>query len=73
MYAIRSYYVCLSSVAGIAGNMGQTNYAASKAGIIDSPGTRALPIAAKRPEIIMNPAAIADAFYYLHRQDKSFV
>ncbi|HEY8431187.1 MAG TPA: 3-oxoacyl-ACP reductase [Sandaracinaceae bacterium] len=26
--------VCLSSVAGIAGNMGQTNYAASKAGII---------------------------------------
>jgi 3-oxoacyl-[acyl-carrier protein] reductase len=26
--------VCLSSVAGIAGNMGQTNYAASKRGII---------------------------------------
>ncbi len=26
--------VCLSSVAGIAGNMGQTNYAASKAGIV---------------------------------------
>jgi 3-oxoacyl-[acyl-carrier protein] reductase len=26
--------ICLSSVAGIAGNMGQTNYAASKAGII---------------------------------------
>ena len=26
--------MCLSSVAGIAGNMGQTNYAASKAGII---------------------------------------
>jgi 3-oxoacyl-[acyl-carrier protein] reductase len=26
--------VCLSSVAGIAGNMGQTNYAASKAGVI---------------------------------------
>lgn len=40
-------------------------------GIIDSPGTRALPFAAKRPEIIMNPAAIADAFYYLHRQEKS--
>jgi 3-oxoacyl-[acyl-carrier protein] reductase len=26
--------VCLSSIAGIAGNMGQTNYAASKAGIV---------------------------------------
>ncbi len=26
--------ICLSSIAGIAGNMGQTNYAASKAGII---------------------------------------
>ncbi|MBX7079604.1 MAG: 3-oxoacyl-ACP reductase [Nannocystaceae bacterium] len=26
--------ICLSSVAGIAGNMGQTNYAASKAGIL---------------------------------------
>jgi 3-oxoacyl-[acyl-carrier protein] reductase len=32
--------ICLSSVAGIAGNMGQTNYAASKAGIIGF--TRAL-------------------------------
>lgn len=40
-------------------------------GLIDSPGTRALPIAKKRPEIIMNPAAIADAFYYLHTQDRS--
>lgn len=40
-------------------------------GLIDSPGTRALPIAQKKPEIIMNPAAIADAFYYLHCQDKS--
>jgi len=40
-------------------------------GLIDSPGTRALPIAQKRPEIIINPAAIADAFYYLHCQDKS--
>jgi NAD(P)-dependent dehydrogenase (short-subunit alcohol dehydrogenase family) len=40
-------------------------------GLIDSPGTRALPLARKRPEIIMNPAAIADAFYYLHTQDKS--
>ncbi len=40
-------------------------------GLIDSPGTRALPIAQKRPQIVMNPAAIADAFYYLHTQDKS--
>ena len=40
-------------------------------GLIDSPGTRALGLAKKRPEIIMNPAAIADAFYYLHSQDKS--
>jgi len=40
-------------------------------GLIDSPGTRALSIAQKKPEIIMNPASIADAFYYLHRQDKS--
>ena len=40
-------------------------------GLIDSPGTRALPIAQKRPEIIMNPVAIADAFYYLHTQDRS--
>ena len=40
-------------------------------GLIDSPGTRALPIAQKHPAIVMNPAAIADAFYYLHTQDKS--
>jgi NAD(P)-dependent dehydrogenase (short-subunit alcohol dehydrogenase family) len=40
-------------------------------GLIDSPGTHALSIAQKKPEIIMNPASIADAFYYLHKQDKS--
>lgn len=40
-------------------------------GLIDSPGTRALPAAQKHPEIVMNPAAIADAFYYLHSQDRS--
>jgi len=40
-------------------------------GLIDSPGTRALPVAQKHPEIIINPAAIADAFYFLHTQDKS--
>ena len=40
-------------------------------GLIDSPGTRALPVAEKHPEFIMNPMAIADAFYYLHSQDQS--
>jgi NAD(P)-dependent dehydrogenase (short-subunit alcohol dehydrogenase family) len=40
-------------------------------GLIDSPGTRALPIAQKRPELVMNPAAIADAYWYLHTQDRS--
>ena len=40
-------------------------------GLIDSPGTRALPMAQQKPEIIMNPAKIAEAFYYLHTQDRS--
>lgn len=40
-------------------------------GLIDSPGTRALPMAQSKPEIIMNPEKIAEAFYYLHSQDKS--
>jgi len=40
-------------------------------GLIDSPGTRALSIARKRPEIVMDPMKIADAFYYLHTQDRS--
>jgi NAD(P)-dependent dehydrogenase (short-subunit alcohol dehydrogenase family) len=40
-------------------------------GLIDSPGTRALPIAQKRPEIVMDPVKIAEAFYYLHTQDRS--
>ena len=40
-------------------------------GLIDSPGTRALPMAQKKPEIIMNPVKIAEAFYYLHSQDAS--
>ena len=40
-------------------------------GLIDSPGTRALQIAQKRPEIVMDPAKIAEAFYYLHTQDRS--
>ncbi len=40
-------------------------------GLIDSPGTRALPMAQQRPEVVMNPVKIAEAFYYLHTQDKS--
>ncbi len=40
-------------------------------GLIDSPGTRALPRAQKNPEIVMNPVKIAEAFHYLHTQDKS--
>ena len=40
-------------------------------GLIDSPGTRALRIARERPEATMNPEKIAEAFYYLHTQDRS--
>ncbi len=40
-------------------------------GTIDSPGTRATPSGRQRPELLINPVAIADAFYYLHTQDKS--
>lgn len=40
-------------------------------GLIDSPGTRALPRARQHPERVMNPVKIAEAFYYLHTQDKS--
>ena len=40
-------------------------------GLIDSPGTRALPIAQQRPEVVMDPVQIAEAYYYLHTQDKS--
>jgi len=40
-------------------------------GLIDSPGTRALPRAQQQPEVVMNPVKIAEAFYYLHTQDKS--
>jgi NAD(P)-dependent dehydrogenase (short-subunit alcohol dehydrogenase family) len=40
-------------------------------GLIDSPGTRALPMAQKRPDIVMDPVKIAEAFYYLHTQDRS--
>ena len=40
-------------------------------GLIDSPGTRALPKAQAQPDIVMNPVKIAEAFYYLHTQDRS--
>ena len=40
-------------------------------GLIDSPGTRALSIAQKRPDIVMDPVKIADAFYYFHTPDRS--
>ncbi|MGH7383817.1 MAG: SDR family oxidoreductase [Candidatus Rokuibacteriota bacterium] len=40
-------------------------------GLIDSPGTRALPRAQQQPDLVMNPMKIAEAFYYLHTQDRS--
>lgn len=40
-------------------------------GLIDSPGTRALPKAQQNPEAVMNPVRIAEAFWYLHTQDRS--
>jgi NAD(P)-dependent dehydrogenase (short-subunit alcohol dehydrogenase family) len=40
-------------------------------GSIDSPGTRALPKAQNRPELLINPMKIAEAFWYLHTQDRS--
>jgi NAD(P)-dependent dehydrogenase (short-subunit alcohol dehydrogenase family) len=40
-------------------------------GTIDSPGTRALPRVQNRPDSVINPVKIAEAFYYLHTQDRS--
>jgi NAD(P)-dependent dehydrogenase (short-subunit alcohol dehydrogenase family) len=40
-------------------------------GTIDSPGTRAMPRNQNRPDLIINPVKIAEAFYYLHIQDRS--
>ncbi len=40
-------------------------------GTIDSPGTRALPKVRNQPDLVMNPVKIAEAFYYLHTQDRS--
>jgi NAD(P)-dependent dehydrogenase (short-subunit alcohol dehydrogenase family) len=40
-------------------------------GTIDSPGTRALPKVQNQPDLVINPAKIAEAFWYLHTQDRS--
>lgn len=40
-------------------------------GLIDSPGTRALEWARARPEVVMSPVSIAEAYWYLHTQDRS--
>jgi NAD(P)-dependent dehydrogenase (short-subunit alcohol dehydrogenase family) len=40
-------------------------------GFIDSPGTRALEQFRAEPEKLIDPAGIADAFFYLHDQDPS--
>ena len=40
-------------------------------GTIDSPGTRALERSRQNPDVVMNPVKIAEAFYYLHTQDRS--
>ena len=40
-------------------------------GLIDSPGTRALPRALEKPDAVLNPVKIAEAYYYLHSQDRS--
>lgn len=40
-------------------------------GLIDSPGTRAMKRAQENPDIVISPIAIADAFWYLHIQERS--
>jgi NAD(P)-dependent dehydrogenase (short-subunit alcohol dehydrogenase family) len=40
-------------------------------GTIDSPGTRAMPKNQNRPDLVINPVKIAEAFWYLHMQDRS--
>lgn len=40
-------------------------------GTIDSPGTHLLPRIKQNPDLVMNPVKIAEAFYYLHTQDRS--
>jgi NAD(P)-dependent dehydrogenase (short-subunit alcohol dehydrogenase family) len=40
-------------------------------GSIDSPGSRALPRNQNRRDLVINPIKIAEAYWYLHAQDKS--
>jgi NAD(P)-dependent dehydrogenase (short-subunit alcohol dehydrogenase family) len=40
-------------------------------GTIDSLGTRAMRRVQNRPDLVINPVKIAEAFYYLHTQDRS--
>jgi len=40
-------------------------------GTIDSPGTRAMPRIQQNTNLVINPVKIAEAFYYLHTQDRS--
>ena len=40
-------------------------------GTIDSPGARANPRVQQNPDLAINPVKIAEAFYYLHTQDRS--
>jgi NAD(P)-dependent dehydrogenase (short-subunit alcohol dehydrogenase family) len=40
-------------------------------GSIDSPGSRALPRNQNRRDLIINPVEIAEAYWYLHTQDRS--
>ncbi|TMJ69529.1 MAG: SDR family oxidoreductase [Alphaproteobacteria bacterium] len=40
-------------------------------GSIDSPGSRALPRNQNRRDLIINPVKIAEAYWYLHTQDRS--
>ena len=40
-------------------------------GLIDSPGTRAMERAQQNPDAVINPMEIANAFYYLHTQERS--
>src|SRR5258706_15665436 len=40
-------------------------------GTTASPGTRAMPRIQNQPDLVINPVKIAEAFWYLHPQDRS--